>query len=62
MERLRNSNILEKEKKKKKIGEFVSDLKVEHSIGMQREYYYITRLRKIASLIPDKFLDPSEAD
>ncbi|MEM3192413.1 MAG: tyrosine-type recombinase/integrase [Candidatus Parvarchaeota archaeon] len=35
---------------------------MEHSIGMHREYYYLTRLRKIANLITDKFLNPSESD
>ncbi|MEM3290278.1 MAG: hypothetical protein QW046_02025 [Candidatus Micrarchaeaceae archaeon] len=50
--KLRNSKIPKKAKKKRE---------VEHSIGMYREYYYITRLRKIASLIPDKFFNPSES-
>ena len=43
------------------IKNFVEDLGLE-GISQGRQYAYITRLRRIASMIPDKFLDPSDRD
>lgn len=45
-----------------KIKQFVSDLKVGKDIGRYREYYYLTRLRKIGEFMGDKFLNPTEQD
>ena len=50
------------EESRKKIRGFVSDLKVEKDIGRYREYYYLTRLRKIAEMLKEKFTDPTEGD
>ena len=44
-----------------KIKDFIEDLSLE-GISQGRLYAYLTRLRRIASIIPDKFLDPSERD
>lgn len=44
-----------------RIREFVEDIGLE-GISPGRRYAYILRLRKIALIIPDKFLDPSERD
>ena len=43
------------------IKNFIEDLNLE-GISQGRQYAYLTRLRRIASMIPDKFLDPSERD
>ena len=32
------------------------------SLSTRRKYAYLIRLRKIASMIPDKFLNPAEKD
>ena len=44
-----------------KIRNFIEDLGLE-GISQGRLYAYVVRLRRIASIIPDKFLDPSERD
>lgn len=59
-ERLSNSVI--SADAKEKIMDFVSNLKVEKEIGLHREYYYLTRLRKTAEMLKDKFLNPTEQD
>ena len=43
------------------IENFIEDLNLE-GISKGRQYAYLIRLRRIASMIPDKFLDPSERD
>ncbi len=45
----------------KKIREFIEDIGFQ-GISPGRRYAYIIRLRKIASMIPSKFLNPSERD
>ena len=45
----------------KTIENFIEDLNLE-GISKGRQYAYLIRLRRIASMIPDKFLDPSERD
>jgi integrase/recombinase XerD len=42
------------------IKKFVNDLKIKENISEIRRINYIQRLRKIASWIPDSFLDPTE--
>ncbi|MEM3198251.1 MAG: hypothetical protein QXJ85_01815 [Thermoplasmata archaeon] len=44
-----------------RIKDFDEELNLE-GISTGRRYAYILRLRKIASLIPEKFLNPSEKD
>ena len=44
-----------------KIKEFLDDLNSE-GISASRRYAYVIRLRKIAAMIPKKFLNPSEKD
>lgn len=46
---------------KDKIKEFVSDIHLA-GLSINRQYFYAIRLRQIASLIPDTFLNPSESD
>ncbi|BAB59822.1 TVG0680586 [Thermoplasma volcanium GSS1] len=46
---------------KDKIREFVDDILLS-GLSLNRQYFYAIRLRQIASLIPDKFLNPSTAD
>lgn len=46
---------------KDKIREFVDDIRLS-GLSLNRQYFYAIRLRQIASLIPDKFLNPSTAD
>ena len=46
---------------KNKIREFVDDIRLA-GLSVNRQYFYAIRLRQIASLIPDTFLNPSEAD
>ena len=43
------------------IKNFIEDLNLE-GISQGRQYAYLTRLRRIASMLPDRFLDPSERD
>jgi integrase len=43
------------------IRDFIEDLNLE-GISHGRQYAYVTRLRRIASIIPDRFLNPSERD
>lgn len=43
------------------IKDFIEDLGLE-GISPGRQYAYVTRLRRIASIIPDKFLNPLERD
>jgi integrase len=45
----------------KRIREFIDDLDLQ-GISKGRQYAYILRLKKIALMIPDKFLEPSEKD
>jgi integrase/recombinase XerD len=42
------------------IKKFVNDLKIKENISEIRRINYVQRLRKIASWIPDSFLDPTE--
>ena len=44
-----------------KINEFIDDIRLA-GLSVNRQYFYAIRLRQIASLIPDSFLNPSEAD
>ena len=44
-----------------KIREFIDDLKLD-GISAGRQYAYVLRLKRIATIIPDKFLNPSERD
>ena len=46
---------------KEKITEFIDDIRLS-GLSVNRQYFYAIRLRQIASLIPDSFLNPSEAD
>ncbi len=46
---------------KNKIKEFIYDIRLS-GLSVNRQYFYAIRLRQIASLIPDSFLNPSEAD
>ena len=46
---------------KSRIKEFVDDIRLA-GLSVNRQYFYAIRLRQIASLIPDTFLNPSEAD
>lgn len=46
---------------KEKINEFIDDIRLA-GLSVNRQYFYAIRLRQIASLIPDSFLNPSEAD
>jgi integrase len=46
---------------KNKITEFIDDIRLA-GLSVNRQYFYAIRLRQIASLIPDTFLNPSEAD
>jgi integrase len=59
LRRLENSNlnslVIEK------IKEFIDDIRLS-GLSVNRQYFYAIRLRQIASLIPDSFPNPSEAD
>ncbi|MDS0257132.1 tyrosine-type recombinase/integrase [Thermoplasmatales archaeon AK] len=46
---------------KVKIRGFIDDIRLA-GLSVNRQYFYAIRLRQIASLIPDSFLNPSEAD
>jgi integrase len=46
---------------KKRIRDFVYDIKLA-GLSINRQYFYAIRLRQIASIIPDKFLNPSDSD
>ena len=46
---------------KSRIKEFVDDIRLA-GLSVNRQYFYAIRLRQIASLIPESFLNPSEAD
>ena len=60
MERLEKSNIPEGDKNA--IRDFLSDIRVKESLSENRIYFYAVRLRKIAEIMPDAFLSPSERD
>jgi integrase len=57
--RLERADIPESDKKK--IKEFVYDIRLA-GLSISRQYFYAIRLRQIASLIPDGFLNPSVSD
>lgn len=46
---------------KDKIKDFLYDIRLE-GLSISRQYFYVVRLRQIASIIPDKFLNPSASD
>lgn len=47
-----------------RLREYMDDLAVQGTSGLSvgRKYAYLLRLRRVALMIPDKFLDPSERD
>ena len=46
---------------KEQINEFISDIHLS-GLSVNRQYFYAIRLRQIASLVPDRFLNPSDTD
>ena len=57
----RNIGEIENKENSKKILEFLDDLEL-NNLSVGRRYAYALRLRKIESLLKDKFLDPDEKD
>ncbi|MGC8645797.1 MAG: integrase, partial [Thermoplasmata archaeon] len=47
---------------KKSIKKFVNDLRIKEGVSEVRLMGYVQRLRKIAEIIPDGFLNPKEED
>ncbi|MGC8692607.1 MAG: site-specific integrase, partial [Thermoplasmata archaeon] len=50
------------EEVKKSIKKFVNDLRIKEGVSEVRLMGYVQRLRKIAEIIPDGFLNPKEED
>ena len=55
----RNIGAIENKENSKKILEFLDDLEL-NNLSAGRRYAYALRLRKIESMLKDKFLDPDE--
>ena len=60
LNRLHNAEL--SEEAKGKIEEFIDDIRLKDNLSENRLYYYAVRIRKIAEILGDKFMQPGPSD